>query len=229
MTSPTQITPNVYQITRGANIFLLKTGAGELTIIDAGIPGAAKRVLEAAAALGYSHNQIRHLLLTHGDLDHIGSVAGLAKATGATVYAGTETKTYVEQVKSPDHMPAPIATITNLMLPLMQKKASVQKVIQDGDTLPIGGGIQAIHTPGHTSDNFSFYWPQERVLFAPDLLNTQRGPLGMTPKLITWNMDAAISSARKVLALNPEVICVGHGAAARAPFDLEAIISTGRG
>lgn len=218
MTTPREITPNVYQITRVANMFLLKTGDGELTLIDAGIPGARNLLLSAVRALGYTPDAVKHILITHADLDHVGALAGIVAATGATVYAGAESKPYIEAAKSPPHLPLPMHLLTGLE-PLIRKKAAVDQVIADGDVLPIGGGIQVIHAPGHTPDNSIFYWQREDVLFAADLLTRMRGPLALTPGIITWDMQAARESARKALALEASVICVGHGPEARRDRD----------
>jgi glyoxylase-like metal-dependent hydrolase (beta-lactamase superfamily II) len=109
----------------------------------------------------------------------------------------------------------------------LQKPAVVSRVVKDGDLLPIAGGIRVIATPGHTQDNMSYFWERERVLFCPDLLNNLNG-LSPTRPAITWDMEAAKGSIRKVLALNPEVICVGHGEAFRikdAPGEINALLS----
>ena len=213
----TQVKNNIYQITRGANIFILKTAADEVTVIDTGLPGGTRGILKAVRELGMQPSNVRHILITHADLDHVGSLAGLAKKTGARVYAGADTKQHVEQRTMPPHMPGLLATIIKPVQKLVQGKVTVDHVVNDGDILSIGGGIRAMHTPGHTPDNFSYYWPAEGALFAPDLLNTLGGTLGLTQARITWDMDTAKASTRKVLALEPTVICVGHGDAVKAP------------
>ncbi len=219
-----EITPNVYQFTRGVNQFLLKTGPNELTLIDTGMPGATKITLEAVTTMGYEPAAVKHILVSHSDLDHIGSLAGIKTATGATVYAGAETKAYIENRTPPPHIPPPLSWMMWLATKLTLKSATVDHVFADGDTLPIGGGIQTIHAPGHTSDNFAFYWIAEGVLLAPDLLFHNAPDLTLTPSAISWRKDMAVASAKKVLALDPAVICVGHGGAVRTPSpDVDAL------
>ena len=217
MPTPVEITPNVYQITRGGNMFLLKTAEGELTLIDAGIPGSMKTVINAVAALGYDASALKHILITHADPDHVGSVAGIATTTGATIYAGPETTTHIQNVTQPAHLPAPIKWLTTQMVKLVQKPATVGHTFNDGDTLDIGGGIQAIHAPGHTPDNFVFYWPQEGTLFGADLFFRFGKALTLSPALMSWRKTAVDESARKILAMEPSIICPGHGDTVRAP------------
>lgn len=211
MASPVQVTPKIYQITRGANIFLLKLSDDTLAIVDTGIPGATKMILAAAQHLGYAAHQIRHILITHADIDHVGSLSGLVQATGAQVYASVQSTPFIENVQSPPHLSGFFASIAGLMQKLTQKKAPVHHQLYDGQVLDLGGGIQAMHAPGHTPDNFCFYWQSERVLFAPDLLNRLRGPLSVSPPVISWDVEAVKKSAANVLTLDTDVICVGHG------------------
>lgn len=96
MSDMIQVTPRVYQLGGIVNVYLLKTSEDELTILDAGLPGSGRRILNAAQELGYGPQAVRHLLITHADTDHVGSLAGLVKATGATVYAGPISKPYIE-------------------------------------------------------------------------------------------------------------------------------------
>ncbi|MCI0713480.1 MAG: hypothetical protein L0154_25205 [Chloroflexi bacterium] len=50
-------------------------------------------------------------------------------------------------------------------------------------------GIKAIHVPGHTEDNFAYWWEREKVLFVADLLHRRSGSLELTNKRITWNVS----------------------------------------
>lgn len=207
-----QLIPGLYQLTRGANLFLLESDVEELTLVDAGIPGATGMVLSAIQSIGKQPQHLKHILITHADIDHAGSIAGLVEATGATVYASSESTPYIEAAQSPPHGVIPMSALTSLMQSVMQTKAHVDKQIADGELLPIGGGIIALATPGHTPDHHSYYWQRNSVLFAGDLFFAI-GSLSLTFAPISWSMDAARNSARKVLELAPSIICVGHGQA----------------
>lgn len=212
MATPQKIADGLYQITRGANIFILEDNA-TLTIIDAGFPGATQQLLRALEQLGHQPSAVKHILVTHADIDHVGSLAGFAQATGAQVYAGMESKPHIEDVTSPEHLPKFALPFFTPIQKLVQKPATVDYVFHDNEVLDIAGGLRVLHCPGHTPDNYCFYWDAQNVLFAPDLLNRMNGQLIMTQPTISWDSDAAKASVQRVLALAPSIICVGHGAA----------------
>lgn len=206
------IFPGLYMITRAVtNCYLIESAVDELTVIDTGLSGTTKTILTAAASLNYRPEQIKHILITHADVDHVGSLHGLAKATGATTYAGEESKPYIEAAESPPHIPALAKLLFAPMMRLMHKKATVDTTFADNETLDIADGILALHTPGHTPDNYCFYWRKHKVLFAADLFFTLRGHVTLTPSRFSWSADAARKSAIKALDLAPEYLCSGHG------------------
>jgi glyoxylase-like metal-dependent hydrolase (beta-lactamase superfamily II) len=216
---PEAIAPGLYGLIGGAvNVFVLEDGESGLTVIDAGLPGNTGRVVELIHALGHSPQDVRHILITHSDTDHVGGLKALVDATGATVYASDESAGYLQHRASPPHLPMPprlIAAVTNWFV---RRAVTVDHCVSDGETLPIAGGIQVIATPGHTPDHMCYYWERERVLFAGDLLNN-RSSLTLTPDRITWKMATAHASARRVLQLDPALICMGHGEVWRAADD----------
>lgn len=221
-----QIFPGLYEITRAAtNCYLIESAPDELTVIDTGMPGTTKTILRAAAELNYQPQQIKHILITHADIDHVGSLAGLAQATGATVHAGKKSVPFIETATSPPHMPA-IASMFTPLISVFQKKASVDAPFEDNDTLDIAGGILAIHVPGHTEENYNFFWRKQRVLFGADLFFALGGNMTLSPDRISWNPQAVKQSAIRVLDLNPTYICPGHGNSVnltKTPQTLDAI------
>src|SRR5262252_10347388 len=68
-----------------ANAYLID-GQDGLTLIDAGFPDKEVAVVEALRELGRSPDQLKHLILTHGHPDHIGSAAAIVRETGARTY-----------------------------------------------------------------------------------------------------------------------------------------------
>ena len=206
-----QISKNIWQFTHGANIMLAQLDENELILIDAGLPGSTSKIVEEIRELGFQPNQVEHILVTHADMDHAGSLHGIKNATGAKLYASVLSTPYIEKARMPKHLPFLMQPFANLIQRFTQKRVLVDVGVEDGQVLDIGGGIKAIHVPGHTQDHFAYWWEREKVLFVADLLQRRTGSLELTAKPVTWDMDQAKQSARKVLALEPEVICVGHG------------------
>lgn len=205
-----EIAPGVYWIDGSAsNLYLCVEDEG-LTLIDAGMPRRQGLVWELLAELGRPRTDLKRIVLTHADLDHAGSTAVLQAESGAKVYAGSETAEYLPTGKSPKHLPAIMHALASLMKFKPVPTAAIQAV-QDGDVLPVLGGLQALATPGHTTDHFSFFNPATGVLFTGDALNTRAGSLQSTPPRITADQDAARQSAIRLLELAPAVFACGHG------------------
>ncbi len=211
-----EIVPGVFWLDGDASNLYLCVEDDGLTLIDAGMPRRDKLVWELLDQLGRPRTDLKRILLTHADLDHTGSTAVLQAESGAKVYAGPETAQFLPTGKSPKHLPSIIHFFASLMKYKAVSAATIE-VVQDGDVLPMLGGLQALATPGHTSDHFSFFSPSTGVLFAGDALNTRDGSLKSTPPRITADQKAARQSALRLLELAPTVFACGHGTPLQDP------------
>src|SRR3990172_13242161 len=81
-----EIFPFIYGLRMGyVNAFLIAEEGG-LTLIDSGLPNRKRTVLSALAQIGRRPEELKHIAITHHHVDHTGSLAALAEATGAAVY-----------------------------------------------------------------------------------------------------------------------------------------------
>lgn len=219
-----QIFEGLYVVSRmGTNVYLLESAPDELTVIDTGMPSSTGAILKAAQSLNYRPQQIKHILLTHADIDHVGSLSSLVKKTGATVYAGKASKPYVENGSTPPHVPS-FMKIMNVFL----SGTPVDEVFDDHDMLPIADGLLALHVPGHTPENYNFFWEKHGVLFAADLFFSLGSSVTLSPRLVSWDSTQVQRSARKVLDLAPKYICAGHGAPVNLVRTPEKIVKVRR-
>jgi len=77
-----------------------------------------------------------------------------------------------------------------------------------GEILPIAGGIEVIHTPGHCAGQVALLWRPGRMLFAGDLCMNIMGlgdPIGFE------SLDEGRASQRKVADLSFDAAGFGHG------------------
>src|SRR5512139_2444355 len=82
-----QIIDNVYVVPEvRANCYIILDADG-LTIIDAGLPRSQGRILNFIQGLGRSPRDVKRILITHSDWDHIGGLRALHRATAARTYA----------------------------------------------------------------------------------------------------------------------------------------------
>ena len=206
-----QILPNFYWIdANSSNIYLCVDEDG-LTLVDCGMPKRQNFVWEALTKIGHQKRDLKRILLTHADMDHVGSAAVIQAETGAKVYAGRETSELIVMGKSPQHMPWLIQFMIDRFMRYKALPREAVKGFAEGDVLPCLGGLQVLATPGHTLDHFSFYSPTTGVLLAGDALNTRDGRLQRTPPRITADEVAANRSAIRLIELAPAVIACGHG------------------
>jgi glyoxylase-like metal-dependent hydrolase (beta-lactamase superfamily II) len=207
---PQAYIPNVYGLVDGpVNAYLLDAGESGLVVIDAGLPGSIRRMIQLIRDIGRSPQDVRHILITHADIDHVGSLKPLVDAAGAAVYASQQTASYIQRCQSPPHISFPMIVVVGTMNRLFRRPVPVDHIVKDNDLLDIAGGIRVLETPGHTPDHISFYWERERVLFVGDLLDNE-GQLEVSRRS-TWSREESYKSTRRVLALKPAVICPGHG------------------
>ncbi|MBN1887710.1 MAG: MBL fold metallo-hydrolase [Thermoflexales bacterium] len=214
-----QLVPGVWSVPFGmVNAFLLQGDDG-LTAIDTGVAGSAGKILQAVQELGKQPGDVRHILITHLHADHTGGLAELKRETGAQVYMHQADAALVRagQAWRPVS-PAP-GLINSLIYRLLVERAApatieaveVEHEFSRRETLPCAGGIQAIHTPGHTAGHTVFFWPQQGgVLFLGDALVHFFG-VGNPP--IFEEIADGKRSLATIIVMEFEVACFGHGRA----------------
>jgi glyoxylase-like metal-dependent hydrolase (beta-lactamase superfamily II) len=212
-----KITDNVFVIPGiVANPFIIVDADG-LTLIDAGLPRSQKKILAYVAGLGKSPRDIKRILITHADLDHVGSLAALHNATGARTYASQTEAQAIAAGKSSRQIKRRGFSFRRLLFallgPVMKAKPfQVDEIVADGQVLPLAaGGLRVLDTSGHTPGHISFYSPTSGVLFCGDsMVSDERGLHGSRPGL-TWDDAKAKEAVKRQAALNPRIVCPGHG------------------
>ena len=210
-----EIVPGVYGIGMGyVNAFFI-VGEDGLTLVDSGLAKKKDTILGAVAGAGRQPADLRHILITHHHIDHIGSLAALKEATGAKCYVHPADSPIVRG-EEPQPGPNPGSLLGKLAGPLLSRlsppapSADVDVEVGDGDELPLAGGIKAVHTPGHTPGHLSFLLPSKKVLFVGDAAaNMLR--LGLPIGMFTADREQAKESIGKLAVLEFDVACFGHG------------------
>jgi glyoxylase-like metal-dependent hydrolase (beta-lactamase superfamily II) len=210
-----EIIPNVHLIPNiVANPYLLLDPDG-LTLIDAGLPGSHRKILRYLAGLGYTPQDLKRILITHADFDHVGGLAALKAATGARVYASpVEARAIAEGHASRPLKPR--RRITKLLFDLLAglfKPAPVQvdEFLSDGQILPVLGGLRVVETLGHTPGHISLFAPSAGVLFCGDSIVSEETGLRGSRGANNWDQARSDESVRKQAALGARILCSGHG------------------
>lgn len=160
------------------NSFLLDGADGSLVLVDAGTRSAPRTLLAALDGLGRRPGDVTHLLLTHAHNDHAGGARAVVDATGASVGAHEREAVYLREGRMP--RPDPSTRGGRLLARVPGRvtgfaPVDVGTAFRDGDVLPVAGGVQVVHTPGHTPGHCSFLHPDSGVLLTGDAVFNVRG------------------------------------------------------
>jgi glyoxylase-like metal-dependent hydrolase (beta-lactamase superfamily II) len=223
-----EIVPFVYAIPGGyVNSFLIAEEDG-ITLIDSGLKGNDRKIGRAIRQLGRKPEEVRTILLTHHHADHVGSLAALLASSGAAAWAHPLDAPIIAGDKPRPH--ANKHSILGLTLgPIVYRlpqnnppPARPNRDAVDGAVVPVAGGVQVIHTPGHTLGHVSYLMPGHGgVLFAGDAAGHMFGRLGKPALIFTEDMDVAKESIRKLAALEFDTACFGHGGVLKGKANIE--------
>ena len=90
-----------------------------VTIVDTGMPGNADKILAAVGSLGLQPSDVKRIIATHGDVDHIGSLKALQRATGAPVICHTVEKALLEDPSRRKPANTPVGLMLRLIFALV--------------------------------------------------------------------------------------------------------------
>ena len=206
---------------RGTLYPVLVWGDNEVVLIDTGLPMQTDALREAVKEAGYSLENITKAILTHQDLDHIGSAKMLADM-GAEILAHELEAPYIQ------------GDITSIRLSDMESRfdeldenerafyerakqgapyfyVHVDKPLKDGDRLDICGGIKILHTPGHTPGHIAVLLEESNIIIAGDAANISDGKLIGADPNYTRDMEQAANSLDKIKNCNPSSVVCYHG------------------
>lgn len=185
------------------NVYL----AGDV-LIDAGTPSAGRKLVAALRP----HAVGAHAL-THAHFDHQGSSHTVCQAFGVPLWCGAGEREATETGDPTRLLPRPDGWVASLSRRLAGPGQPVERVLAEGDRV---GEFTVVETPGHTPGHLAFWRERDRVLILGDVLFHRnpvtrrfglREPFGLATQEPSVNRD----SARKLAALEPAIVCFGHG------------------
>ena len=201
-----QIAPDVHQLAlvprNGINAYLI----GDV-LVDAGLASSVKKIRGALDG----RVPLRAVALTHAHVDHAGGLRRLVDATEVAVWApaGDAGDVRSGEPAVPAGRAAPLMRFAGGF-----DGVDVARELHEGDE--VAAGFVVVDAPGHSPGQVAYWRATDRVLLAGDvfmgmnLLTTVVG-LHLPPKLVTIDPAQNLASARKLAALEPEIVGFGHG------------------
>ncbi len=182
----------------------------ELTLIDTGMPRKTKKILRyITKMLERTSSDLKNILLTHCDIDHIGNARELRSITGASIAAHPLDAEIIAGKKLRQTPHGGMKILFKLLGSFLQVKPfPVDKIIHEGDTI---AGLTVLHMPGHTPGSLGLYDSKRKVLFIGDTLGNKEGVVQGPSKGVTWNITQAHRSIEKLRTLDFTVMLSGHG------------------
>lgn len=181
-------------------------------LVDSGGRMAGKRLVAALSGM-----KITGHVLTHAHFDHQGSSHLVCEHFGIPLWCGEGDRQAIETGDLTRIMPHPNSWLARASQCFAGSAHPVARSLGDGDEV---GGFAVIETPGHTPGHLALWRASDRVLILGDVL-FHRNPMTLRKGLaepFAWaTFDAVMNrtSARKLAALEPAVVCFGHGAPLR--------------
>lgn len=220
-----QIAKNLHRIGSDiVNSYLVVDGDG-VTIIDAGLPRYWTHLNSELAKLGKTLDDVRALILTHGDTDHIGFAAKLSREKGIAAYLHpADDKRARLEVKKPNSGWGPIKLgplvgfmwYSALQGGLKIPPAGTLQPVEDGQVLDVPGSPRIIHVPGHTPGSIAVHVPGVDALFIGDTMTTRNvltGVTGPKPAPFTLEPEQAMTSLARLGEIDATWVLPGHGPA----------------
>jgi glyoxylase-like metal-dependent hydrolase (beta-lactamase superfamily II) len=195
------------------NLTLIMDEQNGNTLVDAGLPNQTEAISAALVEAGIGVGDLRRIIFTHQDLDHVGSGAALVRQSDARVLAHPADAPYIEGSQRPLKPSPEMLEQRPQMREVLERlePVGIDEYVEDGTRLDLAGGTRVISTPGHTPGHISLYVERSKVLIAGDALTAQRGSLNGPNPSMTLEIRTAIQSVRRLADLEIDTIVCYHG------------------
>jgi glyoxylase-like metal-dependent hydrolase (beta-lactamase superfamily II) len=218
-----QIAPSLHRLGNGSvNAYLVEDG-GEVTIVDAGLPGFWGDLPAELAVMGRSLDDVRALVLTHGHSDHVGFAERFRVERSILPQIHELDAAMARGEVKPEHQQSGkmrIGPLVGFLLFGVRKGALRGKPLAevatfgDGATLDLPGAPRVVHVPGHSPGSAALHFAGRDALLVGDAFATLAVSSGHTgPQISPFTSDPAeaLASLARIEAIEARWALPGHG------------------
>jgi glyoxylase-like metal-dependent hydrolase (beta-lactamase superfamily II) len=177
-------------------------------LIDAATRFDARRIVRRARIRGVTAHA-----LSHAHPDHQGASHAVCEALGIPLWCG-EADAYAMETRGEIMARMPKHWLSGTVGRLWTGPPHpVSRRLREGDVV---ASFRVIETPGHTAGHISFWRDEDRTLITGDVLcnvNIWNGRVMLREPEAIFTLDPIENrrSAQRFLALEPRLVCFGHG------------------
>jgi glyoxylase-like metal-dependent hydrolase (beta-lactamase superfamily II) len=209
-----QLAPGVWRIATAprdlVNSFAFVEDDGQVTLVDAGVKRAPRRIVAGLEHLGAAPSDVTRILVTHAHNDHIGGLSALRGRTGATVAVHERDAAYVREGKGP------VLDRGTLGGRLKRRGGGsaptpVEDELVDGQVVDVAGGLRVLHTPGHTPGHVSLLHEPSGVLITGDSIFNMFRRMTWPPAMMCTDSALSRRTAHALGEADYQVAAFTHG------------------
>jgi glyoxylase-like metal-dependent hydrolase (beta-lactamase superfamily II) len=195
------------------NVYLIETESGHI-LVDTGMPNAGHRLDEVFEGAGVDPRSVQLIVVTHGHMDHVGSIAYAQQITGAKALCHRSISDGLLNGEVEPAIPQNlVGRLLNLLTGLAGSRFKGTKpdvlVDDEFDLHEYGIAGKIIHTPGHSPSSVSIMLENGEALVG-DLVRPQRdGRLGLG--MFYEDKETLLKSLVRVADFEPKRIYLSHG------------------
>jgi hydroxyacylglutathione hydrolase len=208
-----EIVPDVHlvDVSVGCNTYVIIDNG--ITLVDTGLRGNVAKIYSYIEKLGYGPKDIKRIIITHAHLDHINCLRQLKEDTGAEVMVGEKDADIVSGKKPLHRMKGAFGLVFNALgIYYRYMPVEVDRLLKDGDTIDVLGGLSVVYLGGHSPGNIGLYSASRKLFFSSDSIRVIDGRLVAPHPRFTEDMPGAINSIKRISELDFDVMLPGHGA-----------------
>lgn len=211
-----EVVSGLYQLTnKGINAFMLDAGDEGLVLVDAGLPEQAELLENDIRSIGREPSNLTGIIITHAHPDHLGSAKHFSGGARPISLHPADTEIAKAGVAHQTMKPGPGFLNGVLFRVLMSKKSAEfpaftpDIALADGDIVDLAGGLEVIHTPGHTAGHVCLLWKRDRgLLFTGD---AAANLMGLNYMIGYDDEETGRASLARLANLDFEAAVFGHG------------------